>query len=192
MSVNKFDEGKKLKVSKQTVMGTETYTNNVTGELVEMSVINKDITQDVNFHKIWLQDVLNVIDSFGNKKILVLTYLLKNMRNEDNSVSGSYREIAKKCAVSYPTVALVMKELIDSDVVRKLSTATYQFNPSLIAKGSTNKRKNLLIRYNSVEDDGKAIENAKTEDIPFEEVASVFEAGKQITIDDEIKERDIK
>lgn len=181
---NKFENNKIARTSSQTVVGTETFINQESGELIEMSVIDKRINQDVNFHKIWLQDVLNVIDSFGNKKILVLTYLLKSMRNEDNSVSGSYREIAKKCNVSYPTVALVMNELIDSDVLRKVSTATYQFNPSLIVKGGSTKRKHLLIRYNNIEDELMQIENAKTMPLLSEEQAF----GKQTDLIEQIKQ----
>lgn len=162
MRKNKLEDGfKKGKVKNQTVVGNETYLNTATGTMEDFTVINKHISKDINFHKIWLQDVLNVLDSFGNKKILVITYLLKSMRNEDNTFNGTYREIAESCEVSLPTVSLVMNELIDSDVIRKLSSATYRFNPSLIVKGSSDKRKNLLIKYSYQEDDKKQTENAK-------------------------------
>jgi hypothetical protein len=157
--INKWESGI-VKTKTQTVLGKQNYINEATGEVQEFTVIEKNISKDFNFHKIWLQDVLNVLDSFGNKKILVITYLLKNMRNEDNTISGSYREIADRCDVSYPTVAMVMKELIESDVLKKISTGTYQFNPSLVIKGSSSKRRNLLIQYNYL-DDVKQISNAK-------------------------------
>lgn len=72
-------------------IGLKTLIDPETGQETEFTLIEKDIPKDYNFHKVWLQDILNVLDSFGNKKILVLTHLLKRMRNEDNSVSGSYR-----------------------------------------------------------------------------------------------------
>lgn len=194
--VNKFEnkKGKNQRVSNQTVLGTQDYLNKETGEIEKFSVIDKKIDQDVNFHKIWLQDVLNVLDSFGNKKILVITYLLKSMRNEDNTFSGSYREIAVKCDVSLPTVSLVMNELLDSDIIRKISTATYQFNPSLIVKGSSSKRRNLLIRYNYAEDDEKQVNNAKIIPISAKEAFGTasdseeesFVNDNQVTMFDEI------
>lgn len=146
-------------------IGLKTFIDAQTGEEVDFTIIEKEIPKDYNFHKIWLQDILNVLDSFGNKKILVLTHLLKNMRNEDNSVSGSYREIAENCKVSLPTVNNVMRELLDSNVLKKVSSATYVFNPNLILRGSADKRKNLIIRYKYQEDERKQIDNAKTIDL---------------------------
>ena len=80
-------------------IGLKTFIDAQTGEEIDFTIIEKEIPKDYNFHKIWLQDILNVLDSFGNKKILVLTHLLKNMRNEDNSVSGSYEKLRRiaKC-----------------------------------------------------------------------------------------------
>lgn len=156
------------KKKNQVVVGTAQYVNQQTGEVEDFTVITKNVSKDFNWHKVWLQDVLNILDSFGNKKIIVLTYLLKNMRNEDNSISGSYRTIAEKCNVSYPTVALVMKELIESNVIKKLDTATYIFNPDLISKGSSEKRTKLLIKYNFPDDEVNAIENARDADVELE------------------------
>lgn len=146
-------------------IGLKTLIDPETGQETEFTLIEKDIPKDYNFHKVWLQDILNVLDSFGNKKILVLTHLLKRMRNEDNSVSGSYREIAEDCKVSLPTVSAVMTELIESNVLKRIATATYQFNPSLIVKGGANKRKNLIIKYKYHADEKIQIDNAKSVDI---------------------------
>lgn len=159
-NLNKWESNKIAKTKSQTTVGLQKYIEESTGEIKEFTVIEKNIAADFNFHKIWLQDVLNILDSFGNKKILVITHLLKIMRNEDNTFSGSYREIAEACEVSLPTVSLVMNELIDSDVIKKIGTGTYQFNPSLVVKGSSEKRRNLLIKY-TYGDDAKQISNAK-------------------------------
>ena len=102
---------------------------------------------DYNFHKVWLADILSVFDAFGTARIKVLTYLLKIMRTEDNTISGSYREFSKDSGISYPVVAVTLKELIEANVIKKIRTGTYQFNPDLIIKGNTDKRRNLLIRY---------------------------------------------
>lgn len=155
-------EVKQIKSKVQTVLGSQTYLNQDTGEVSEFTVIEKNIEKDFNFHKIWIQDVLNVLDSFGNKKILVLSYLLKIMRNEDNTFSGSYRELAEDIGVSVKTVNVVINELVESNVIKKISTATYRFNPDIIVKGRSDKRKNLLIKYNYIDgDSSNKINNAK-------------------------------
>lgn len=153
---------KQVKSKVQTVVGSQSYLNRETGEVSEFTVIEKNIEKDFNFHKIWIQDVLNVLDSFGNKKILVLSYLLKIMRNEDNTFSGSYRELAEDIGVSVKTVNVVINELVESNVIKKISTATYRFNPDIIVKGRSDKRKNLLIKYNYIDgDNSNKINNAK-------------------------------
>lgn len=173
--VNKWENGKVQKTKMQTIVGKAEYLNPNTGEIEEFSVIEKNISKDFNFHKIWLQDVLNILDSFGNKKILVLTYLLKIMRNEDNSFSGTYRDIADACGVSLPTVSLVMKELKESNVIKQITTATYHFNPSIIIRGSSVKRKNLLIKYNYQEDTKKEVHNAKNVDLDIHPNQGAFD-----------------
>ena len=126
------NDKKVIKTKVQTSVGNIQLYNPNTNQLEDFAVIDKNIEQDYNFHKIWLQDVLNVLDSFGNKKILVLSYLLKIMRNEDNTFSGTYREIAGSIDVSVKTVNVVFSELIESNIIKKISTATYRFNPDII------------------------------------------------------------
>lgn len=140
------------KINKQVTVGKREFIDSETGEIQELTVISKPVDRDVNFHKIWLADILSVLDSFGTARLKVLTHLLKKMRVEDNSISGSYRELAKEIGISYPTVAVTMKELIDADVIKKTSLATYQINPNIIAKGSSSKRMNLLIQYRYTDD----------------------------------------
>ena len=111
------NDKKVIKTKVQTSVGNIQLYNPNTNQLEDFAVIDKNIEQDYNFHKIWLQDVLNVLDSFGNKKILVLSYLLKIMRNEDNTFSGTYREIAGSIDVSVKTVNVVFSELIESNFV---------------------------------------------------------------------------
>ena len=139
---------KLVRTKSQTIVGKQQYINSQTGEIQNFTVITKNIPADFNFHKIWLQDILNVLDSFGNKKIAVLKKKKKNMRNEDNTVSGSLRELATICKVSYPTACLVIKELTKNNILKRIRSGTYQFNPDLIVKGSSGKRERLLIEYN--------------------------------------------
>ncbi len=135
-------------------IGTIERMNPESGEIETYTVIDKNVEKDFNFHKIWLMDVLNILNSFGTAKIRVITYLLSQMRNADNTISvGSYREIAKDTGISYPSIQKTMAELLEADVIKKLRTGTFQFNPDIIMQGGSDKRKNLLIRYNYPEDE---------------------------------------
>ena len=147
--VNKVNNLIKTKRKKKTMIeiGTKKYIDPKTGEEVEITLIRKNIHRDYNFHKIWIQDLLNILNSFGNKKIKILSYLLSIMRNEDNTFSVTYKQIAEKLNVSVITVMATMKELIKCNVIRKVMTCTYQFNPALIIKGGAGKRQMLLVEY---------------------------------------------
>jgi hypothetical protein len=136
------------------IVGVENWINQETGEVKEFSVIKKSMSSDYNFHKVWLSDILSVLDNFGNKKLKILSHLLSKMRNEDNSVTTTYRMIEENTGISLPTITLTMNELIKANVLKKQCSGNYTFNPSLLVKGNSDKRKRLLIEY-IYEDDKK-------------------------------------
>ena len=168
---------KLIKVKTQMAVSNRKYLNEATGEVEDFTVITKNVNADFNFHKIWLQDLLNVLDSFGSKKIKVMTYLLGKMRNEDNSVSVTYRSVADETGISYATVAATMKEMNDSNVLKKINSGTYQFNPDIIIKGNSNKRQRLLVEYN-VSDKTAQQEQIKGIDDYYNDVKAEEEAGQ--------------
>ncbi len=179
--------GKQLKTIKtktQIAVKNSKYINEATGEVEDFTVIQKNVSADFNFHKIWLQDLLNVLDSFGSKKIKVMTYLLGKMRNEDNSVSCTYRSVADDTGISYQTVASTMKEMQVSNVLKRINQGTYVFNPDIIIKGNGNKRQRLLIEYN-ITDKTAQEEGIKTVDDYYTEVAEEEKKG-QTFIDVEV------
>jgi DNA-binding Lrp family transcriptional regulator len=150
---DKSNSQKLIKIKTQVAVSNRKYLNPETNEMENFTVIQKNVNADFNFHKIWLQDLLNILDSFGSKKIKVMTYLLSKMRNEDNTLSVTYRSVAEDLHISYPTVAATMKEMQESNVLKKINAGTYVFNPDIIIKGSSNKRQKLLVEYNIVDND---------------------------------------
>jgi predicted transcriptional regulator len=137
---------KKIKVKKQKVIGKQEYINADTGEVKEFDVIEK-VVKDTNFHKVWLMDLLAVLDLIGTQKLKVLEFLFSEMRTQDNTVSVTYRYIADKTGISYQTVAITMKMLIDANLITKVRTGTYRFNPDIIIKGDSKKREGMVIKY---------------------------------------------
>jgi len=137
---------KKIKTKQQKVIGKQEYLNVNTGEVKEFDVIEK-VVKDTNFHKIWLMDLLAVLDLIGTQKLKVLEFLFSEMRAQDNTVSVTYRYIADKTNISYQTVATTMKMLIDANLITKVRTGTYRFNPDIIIKGDSKKREGMVIKY---------------------------------------------
>jgi len=141
-------EKKTTKIKKQYVVGRKKYLDPETGELVDAEVIIKNIEQDNNFWKVWLLDLLNILEIVGNKKMKVIEFILTNIRREDNTISVTMREVAKKTGVSLPIVNETFKILQETNFLKKIRNGFYMINPDLMVKGRTGKRMNLLIQYN--------------------------------------------
>jgi len=142
---------KSVKLKKQYIVGKKKLLDQETGELIDSEVIVKNVEQDFNFYKVWLLDMLNILEIVGNKKIKVIDFLFKNMRKEDNTISVTYREVAEKAGVSLPIVTETFRILQDTNFLVKVKNGLYMINPDLVVKGNTGKRLNLLIQYNKIE-----------------------------------------
>ncbi len=141
---------------KMKVIGKETYINQNTGEISEMQVIQIE-ERDANFHKLWLEHILNSIDLIGNQKTKLAFWILENLDSE-NKLSMTYRQISDKTKISYQTVMRTMQVLIDSNFLVRMNIGTYRVNPDVIFKGGKNNRLNILYKYNSEKQDNTSLE----------------------------------
>lgn len=137
------------KTTKKTkIIGTQSYVNETTGEVVEMNVV-ETISSDFNFEKIWLSHLLQALDCLGSKKVKVVSWLLEN-KDHKNVIIATQRKIAAESDTSLKTVAEVMKVLLTADVIRMEQQGVYLLNPEVIFKGDKCKRMNVLIKYNKL------------------------------------------
>jgi hypothetical protein len=141
---------------KQVTVGKQEYLNIETGVIDEFQVLK---TQDIdfNFEKIWLTHLLDALDIVGNKKVKVLSWLLDN-KNSDNHIIGTQRSIAEMANVSTPIVNETLRLLTSINAIRKVNSGVYQLNPDVIFKGGYQKRMNILLQFEKVEE----IEHSKT------------------------------
>lgn len=130
---------------KTKIIGKKEFTDNETGEIVSLGVIQVE-ERDFNFEKIWLGHIVQSLDIIGNKKMKVITHIMQN-RNRDNIFIGTYRELEKKLNISFPTIAETFKILQDSDFLVMVQQGVYRLNPNIIFKGTINNRMDILIRY---------------------------------------------
>lgn len=142
------------------VIGSETYIKQDTGELKDMQVIEIE-ERDFNFHKVWLQHILNSIDLIGNQKTKLAFWIIEHL-NKENQLIMTQRKIADKTGMSLDTVRLTMKALMDSDFLIKINSGAYMVNPDVIFKGGKTDRLNILIQYHGTKDEEKAKQQAET------------------------------
>lgn len=133
-------------MQKTKVIGTQTYVNYNTGELIDMDVIEtteKDV--DANFHKLFMKDFLSSLDIISNQKIKVAFWVIDNI-DKNNQLLHSYRDIAELTGIGYQTVATTIKTLKDADFLRKKGKILI-VNPDIVFKGSASRRAHVLHTY---------------------------------------------
>lgn len=130
--------------TKTTLMGTQTLLNTITGELVDVNIMNTETDEEVdcNFHKLFLKDFLNALDIVSNQKTKVSYWIVDHL-TKDNLLIYSYREIAEQTGISLQTVSLTIKALKDADFLR-VSGKNLIVNPDIIFKGSHARRSAVL------------------------------------------------
>ena len=138
---------KKVRKKSQTIIGSQRYINADTGEILETTVIEKEVERDFNFHKIWLSDLMSVLNLIGGKKLDILKYLLGEMRSSDNTISVTYRKIEEKLKTSQKTIAETMKILQEANFITKVQNGLYMVNPDIIVRGKSGKKDALMIKY---------------------------------------------
>lgn len=138
----------------------DVWINQRTGEIIETQELRKEVKGDVDvgFEKFWIGHILEAIDEVGNAKVKVLFWLIRN-KDKGNMVHAGINEIAAKTGVGRATVARLMSALRKANVVRLEYGGRWMLNPALVFKGGHNRRMNVLIRYQAMEQKELPLEN---------------------------------
>lgn len=131
------------------VIGHEQWKNPHTGEIEDFQVVSIE-DRDFNFHKVWLESIINSMDLLGNQKTRLAFWIIGQL-NKDNQLIMNQRQIAEKSGISLKTVSVTMKALMDSNFLRKINSGAYCVNPDVLFKGTRNGRMNVLLQYNSLD-----------------------------------------
>lgn len=128
-------------------VGTQSYINANTGEIIDMEVSQIE-ERDFNFSKVWMRNFIAALDIVGNKKTKLCYWIIENI-NKENMLIGTLRDISKRTNTSLETVRLTMDILLDADFLRRKSQGVYIVNPNIVFKGGRGSRLNVLNQYNS-------------------------------------------
>ena len=132
---------------KQKLVGIQEYLNPNTGELLPMQVVSIE-DRDFNFHKVWLQHLVNSLDSISNQKLRLAFWIIDNL-NKENQLVMTQRQIADKSGMSLKTVQRTMKSLQEGNpaFLVKINGGAYMVNPDVIWKGSHSSRMGVIFDY---------------------------------------------
>lgn len=138
----------------QTVIGTKkrVLADVETGEKIVVDQITKRVYGVKSFWKIYLMDFLTVLGIIDSKQLDVFIHIVENTNQSNNMYIGTYKDIAKACHVSEPTIAKIIKKLVANNFLRKKQNGVWYVNPNILMRGNDTKRQILLSYYNSAAD----------------------------------------
>lgn len=138
---------------KQKFVGYKELIDPETGETypMQMNVIED---RDFNFHKVWLQHLVNGVDGIVNQKLKLAFWIIDNL-NKENQLVMNQRTIAEKSGISYQTVNRTIKSLCEVDengfsFLQKINGGAYRVNPNIVFKGSHSNRMGICYEYNEL------------------------------------------
>lgn len=135
---------------KQRFVGYKELVDPETGEKYPMQM-NVLEDRDFNFHKVWLQHLVNSLDSISNQKLRLAFWIIDNL-DKENQLIMTQRAIAEATGMSTKTVNTTLKALCEAPnespaFLQKINSGAYRVNPEVIFKGSHSNRMGVCYEY---------------------------------------------
>lgn len=104
--------------------------------------------RDFNFHKVWLQHLVNSLDSISNQKLRLAFWIIDHL-DQENKLIMTQRAISEKSGMSYQTVSRTMRALQEGEpaFLVKINSGAYRVNPDVIWKGHHSNRMGICFEY---------------------------------------------
>lgn len=94
----------------------------------------------------YLAEIINLIDTLGNKKMQVVKYILKNMSKSENTLIITTRELAEKTKVSKPVVLDTLKLLEEANIIQR-RTGAIMISPKLVNNKKAKGEAIMMTKY---------------------------------------------
>ena len=134
-------------LKKQKFVGTKTLVDPETGE-AWASQINVLEDRAFNFHKVWLEHLVQALDDISNQRLRLAFWIIDHL-DKENKLVMTQRAIAEKSGMGLATVTRTMRALQGGEVpfLQKINSGAYRVNPDVIFKGSFNNRIAVCYEY---------------------------------------------
>ena len=146
---------------KQKFVGVKVLVDPDTGEAYPIQM-NRIENRDFNFHKVWLQHLVNSLDGISNQRLRLAFWIIDHL-DKENKLVMTQRAISAESGMSLNTVIRTMKALQEGDppFLQKINSGAYRVNPNVIWKGSYSNRMGIVYEYSGKE--GQAEEDSPQE-----------------------------
>lgn len=138
---------------KQKFVGYKTLVDPETGEAYPMQM-NVLETRDFNFHKVWLQHLVNSIDGISNQRLRLAFWIIDHL-DAENKLTMTQRVISEQTGMSLQTVNRTLVSLRNGNppFLVKINSGAYRVNPDVIFKGSYQNRMGICFEYQEERDE---------------------------------------
>lgn len=126
--------------------GKEVWVNQTTGEIREVDAFERETGRKESFMITYLGEIINMIETLGNKKMQVVKYILANMCKTNNTLIITTRELAEKCNVSLQTATDTLKLLENANIIER-RTGAIMVSPKLMNNWRGGKEATMMIKY---------------------------------------------
>lgn len=166
---------------KQKFIRAKEYIDPETGEVVPFQEVEVE-DRDFDFHKVWLQHLVNSLDGISNQRLRLAFWIINHL-NKENQLIMTQRAIAEEASkeldgMSLDTVSKTMKALQTGSPVFlvKINSGAYMVNPDIIWKGSHASRMGIVFDYKDT-----VRENTPTEDKAPQNGTDLVEKANSLT-----------
>lgn len=125
-------------------VGTDQWVNKRTGEIIEANQVLKRVPRN-GFEITYLSYFMDLFDALAGKKYQVFKYIMEH-KTADNTLIITTRELVRETGTSATTVQGTLNLLKDAGLITK-KTGAIMLNPKLAMRGSNQKEKYLLQRF---------------------------------------------
>ena len=142
-----------------------------TGETILVDQITKRVYGTKAFWKVYLMDFLMVLGIIDSKQLDVFIYIVEHTDPSQNLFIGTYKDIARDCNVSEPTISKIMKKLRANNFIRMRHRGVWYVNPNILMKGNDTKRQILLSYYqNETQQQEVSLTRTRREALPEQQL----------------------
>ena len=99
--------------------GREVWVNQAPGDVREVDAFERSVGRKEAFMVTYLGEIINMIETLGDKNMQVVKYILANMCKTNNTLIITTRELAEKCGVGHNTVLETLKLLEKTNIIER-------------------------------------------------------------------------
>lgn len=126
--------------------GQSTWVNQETGEIRVVDEFEKTIGRKERFMITYLAEIIELIETLGNKKMQVVKYILTHMDKNNNILITTTRELADNSGVSHNTVLDTLKQLEKANIIHR-KTGVIMISPKLMNNKKASGEATMMIKY---------------------------------------------